>query len=218
MGAEVETSHPAGWLADPLGRYQYRYWDGLVWTDQVSTNGTHETDPQGLAPGPGPQAQSFPQPFPQPTTPVQPAVWARPRPVWSVPVRVLILGGAALLLAGSFLPWARAEAGPFTATKNGIDGDGVLTLVLALAIALFLFLVRHPRVMAGLVVGAGGLATLVAVIDVVDVSNRANDLEASITSLHASVSVGYGLWIALVGGVIAVAGGIVALVKGPEPR
>jgi hypothetical protein len=214
MGAFVETAHPAGWLADPLGRFQYRYWDGLVWTDQVSTNGTHETDPLGLAPGPGPQP--LPQPFPQPTTPVQAGAWNRPRPVWSVPIRVLILGGAVLLLAGSFLPWARAEAGPFTATKNGIDGDGVLTLVLALAVALLLFLARSPKVMAWLIVGLAGLATVVAVIDVVDVSNRAKDLEASVSSLNVSASVGYGLWMALVGGIVAVVGGMVALVQGPD--
>jgi hypothetical protein len=179
-----------------------------VWTDQVSTAGTHETDPLGLAPGPGPR--------PSPMTPAQPTGWERARPVWSVPIRVLVLGAAALLLAGSFLPWARAEAGPFTATKNGIDGDGVLTLVLAIVIALLFFLARNAKVTAWLIVGLGALATIVAVIDVADVSNRADDLERQAVGLGATVSVGSGLWMALAGGVIATVGGIVALVRGPE--
>jgi hypothetical protein len=93
-----------------------------------------------------------------------------------VPIRVLVLGGAALLLAGSFLPWARAEAGPFTATKNGIDGDGVLTLVLAIVIALLFFLARNPKVTAWLIVGLGAVATIVTVIDIADVNQRADDI------------------------------------------
>jgi Protein of unknown function (DUF2510) len=36
---------PAGWNADPFGRYQWRYWDGTQWTDQVASNGQQATDP-----------------------------------------------------------------------------------------------------------------------------------------------------------------------------
>ena len=30
----------ASWLPDPSGRYQYRYWNGSVWTTQVSVDGS----------------------------------------------------------------------------------------------------------------------------------------------------------------------------------
>ena len=33
------------WHADPLGRHQYRYWDGAAWTDAVADNGWQSTDP-----------------------------------------------------------------------------------------------------------------------------------------------------------------------------
>jgi hypothetical protein len=33
------------WHPDPTGRHQYRYWDGTVWTDHVSNNGTTSLDP-----------------------------------------------------------------------------------------------------------------------------------------------------------------------------
>ena len=204
MGAAVETSHPAGWQPDPFARYQYRYWDGTAWTDQVSTNGTHETDPLGLAPGP------------RVATPNQLSGRALQRPDWPLPIRVLVVGGSALLALGSFLPWARAEAGPFTATKDGLDGDGVLTLVLSVAIALLFFLVRKPKVMAWVVIGLGVLAAAIALIDIADVSNRADDLSGRDLGMTASVSVGIGLWLALVGAVVAIVGGIVALVRGPD--
>ncbi len=48
-------SAPAGWLADPSGRYQLRYWDGLAWTEHVSTNGSQAVDPL-TAPLPAPAA------------------------------------------------------------------------------------------------------------------------------------------------------------------
>jgi hypothetical protein len=36
---------PAGWYADPAGRYELRYWDGGQWTEHVARGGTQFTDP-----------------------------------------------------------------------------------------------------------------------------------------------------------------------------
>jgi hypothetical protein len=38
-------SVPAGWYADPAGRYELRYWDGNTWTEHVSRGGQQYTDP-----------------------------------------------------------------------------------------------------------------------------------------------------------------------------
>jgi hypothetical protein len=38
----VETA--PGWSEDPSGRYQQRYWNGIRWTEHVSTAGTTATD------------------------------------------------------------------------------------------------------------------------------------------------------------------------------
>jgi hypothetical protein len=35
---------PAGWYADPAGRYELRYWDGTTWTEHVSRAGQQFTD------------------------------------------------------------------------------------------------------------------------------------------------------------------------------
>lgn len=50
--APDESSHSAEealpeahWAADPIGRYQYRYWNGVVWTEHVATDGHQTRDP-----------------------------------------------------------------------------------------------------------------------------------------------------------------------------
>jgi len=34
-----------GWLADPTGRFELRYWDGSRWTQSVVTGGVSSSDP-----------------------------------------------------------------------------------------------------------------------------------------------------------------------------
>jgi hypothetical protein len=43
--AGADSSAPAGWYADPAGRYELRYWDGAQWTEHVSRAGQQYTDP-----------------------------------------------------------------------------------------------------------------------------------------------------------------------------
>ena len=43
--APATPSVPAGWYADPAGRYELRYWDGSAWTEHVSRAGQQYTDP-----------------------------------------------------------------------------------------------------------------------------------------------------------------------------
>jgi hypothetical protein len=63
------ASYPAGWYTDPVRRFQYRFWNGTQWTNQVSNSGTSGTDPDALdpemvatPPAPGSQAPGPPQP------------------------------------------------------------------------------------------------------------------------------------------------------------
>ena len=41
----AESAVPAGWYADPSGRFELRYWDGSAWTEHVSRAGQQFTDP-----------------------------------------------------------------------------------------------------------------------------------------------------------------------------
>jgi uncharacterized RDD family membrane protein YckC len=44
--------NPARWAPDPLGRHQYRYWDGVQWTEHVSDDGRVTVDPPVAVPPP----------------------------------------------------------------------------------------------------------------------------------------------------------------------
>jgi hypothetical protein len=41
------VTHPPGWLYDPAGRHDLRYWDGSGWTEHVIDAGERTTDPPG---------------------------------------------------------------------------------------------------------------------------------------------------------------------------
>ncbi len=44
--AAHESADPEpNWYPDPMGRHEYRYWDGTVWTDHVASHGRQSTDP-----------------------------------------------------------------------------------------------------------------------------------------------------------------------------
>ena len=45
---------PAFWAADPYGRHELRWWNGTVWTQQVSDNGFQSVDSVGVGPPPPP--------------------------------------------------------------------------------------------------------------------------------------------------------------------
>jgi uncharacterized protein YxjI len=42
---EPSMSPPANWYRDPMGRHEFRYWDGTTWTDHVSNGGQASVDP-----------------------------------------------------------------------------------------------------------------------------------------------------------------------------
>lgn len=42
--AYTSATAPAGWLPDPTGRHQLRYWDSVQWTASVSDNGVTGVD------------------------------------------------------------------------------------------------------------------------------------------------------------------------------
>ena len=46
MPTEPGAANPApDWYPDPMGRHEYRYWDGASWTDNVASHGRQSTDP-----------------------------------------------------------------------------------------------------------------------------------------------------------------------------
>jgi peptidoglycan/LPS O-acetylase OafA/YrhL len=107
-------------------------------------------------------------------------------------MRLLLYAGFLLIVIGAFTPWARI--GPFT--TNGTEGDGVLTLLLALGGSVLAFFDKRPRGML-IATSAAGLALVIGAVSFLDIS--------------ADVDVGYGLYMTIVGALIAtLASGVLA--------
>lgn len=49
---DVRPSSPPGWLPDPVGRHEYRYFNGQTWTADVADGGQRFVDPLGVLPTP----------------------------------------------------------------------------------------------------------------------------------------------------------------------
>jgi hypothetical protein len=65
MSAQPFPQQP-GWLTDPTGRFESRYWDGTGWTDAVMQDGKVDSDPAGkpAAPTWGPPSPPAPSVMP----------------------------------------------------------------------------------------------------------------------------------------------------------
>ncbi len=61
---------PPGWYADPVGRFEHRWWDGTAWTSSVSTDGLVQEDRLENAAPVQPAQQSTPLPQSSPPPPV----------------------------------------------------------------------------------------------------------------------------------------------------
>jgi uncharacterized protein (AIM24 family) len=57
----VTAPGQGSWQADPEGRYEYRWWDGQNWSDQVSHQGRVGTAPLSGAPAPSAESSSAAQ-------------------------------------------------------------------------------------------------------------------------------------------------------------
>lgn len=109
----------------------------------------------------------------------------------------LPLAAIGLVVIGAAGPWV--TLGSFS--KGGLEGDGVITLVLALVAAGVLLLAhfrgrRAPVVVVGI---CGLLALAIAIIDIADVQDAG-----------FGASVGWGLWLTLVGAIALLAAAAVA--------
>jgi hypothetical protein len=179
----------------------------------------HPDVPHPYPPQPWPPQPYVPHPYPpQPWTPL-PGEFGYARtlpPRVSAPVLGwVLLGVGALMLLAAILPWATAGS----LSLAGTEGDGAITLFFAVAIAAMGLLIglRQGRLWASIVAAAlGALTTITAIVDIGNVSNRANQFD---DSFGVQVSVGSGLWLTLVTGIAATGLSVAAIVRrAPLPR
>ncbi len=166
---------------------------------------------------PPPAAYQQAAPPPPPGAPIQPGPGMPPpaAPARAVKAKVQSTGamvfGAVGALAmivvaiGSALPWVTADFEIVSVSKNGLSGDGVITIVLGfLGLAFFAVgIAGKARWPFAVALAMSLLATAIAAWDTIDVSGG------------VGVSVGIGLILCLVAGII----GVVAAIGGvASPR
>ncbi|MGB8860818.1 MAG: hypothetical protein WCC60_16280 [Ilumatobacteraceae bacterium] len=136
-----------------------------------------------------------------------------PRPAVAVGSGLLILGGI-MLIAGSFLNWFSLFGEKYTgfSGSGGDTKDGPVFVffgVLALGFGISQLLARKVLAVGILAIVFAAFAVLAALADLSDVSD-AMDLAESI---DATASQGPGLWVILIGSLLALAGGIATVAK-----
>jgi hypothetical protein len=162
--------------------------------------------PQQYAHEQQPYAQQTPQYGQQPPT-ASAAAGADRSGIFAILAAV----GGLLVGVGSFLPWATITS-PFIGdlTVAGTAADGKITLVIGVAIlivaALRLLRPSTPALVQRLTILFGLIVVAVGIMDVINVSSVSTEVGGQDV---ATVSVGFGLWVVILGGLLAIVGGIV---------
>lgn len=185
---------------------------------------------------PAPPTGSTPSPFGAPSAPPPPASYGAPaygapaygapgfpvggvpaqklpRPAVTVGAGMLVLGGV-LLIVGSFITWFSILGESYTGFSSGDSGskDGPVFLffgVVVLAFGIVQLMARKVLAIGILAIVMSALALLAALADIGDVRD-AVDLADSI---GIDASSGPGLWVILIGALIALAGSIATVAK-----
>ena len=111
----TEQSQAGAWYADPLERFEFRYFDGSSWTEYVSAQGIQARDPGSLvAPDPARTAEHL-------TTAVMPAASARRplNPAQRQGAGVMVVLLAAVTVLSAFLAWATTATGSLSGWEWG---------------------------------------------------------------------------------------------------
>ena len=107
--------------------------------------------------------------------------------------REVAMGAGVAVVVGSISPWATITTVFGSVSVNGTDGDGKLTLGLGVALCLFALL-RRPA--AAFI--AAGLTALAGGYDLINIRDKVGEFESDV----ASASVGWGLWLVVIAGVV----------------
>lgn len=148
----------------------------------------------------------------------------------ALPKKFAILGlvGSLVVLVGSLVNWVVSGKDMGDGGVKGMDGDGVITLIIGL-VAAVLFLVALARPKAPLYIGGGLLGAAAAVVAAINMADPARLLgqkledegmpaEAAKKAAEQGVDqfdivAGPGIYMVLIGGLLALALGLVGFMK-----
>jgi hypothetical protein len=134
---------------------------------------------------------------------------------WGIGAILGALGGLIGIIA-AFVPVESVSAGPISASNSLMDGNAGKTLIVVAAIALIVAVasimnVKMPRLVAPVVLVLCGLVALLIVG--ANWGNINDDVNAANQLLAGAASVGVGLYVAAVAGILMVAGGVLGFMN-----
>jgi hypothetical protein len=118
---------------------------------------------------------------------------------WSPP-RIAAVVGVVAIIVGSISPWATIATAFGTLSVNGTDGDGVITIAGGIVL---LVLIGMAKYLGSIIVSA--LTGAVLLYDLIDVNRNVSGAGNE----FVNASVGWGLWVATIGGGVTFATSIV---------
>ncbi|WP_438492366.1 hypothetical protein [Streptomyces asiaticus] len=149
-------------------------------------------------------------------------------------IAIFAIVGSVIALVGSIVNWVISDAEGATGGIKGIDGDGIITLIVALVAAiLFIAAMATKKAALYLVGGVLGLAmAIVAVINMADperlvvqklkdeegVSQQVAEKAAEQAAKLYDMTAGPGLYMVLVGALMALALGVLGFMKSRAAR
>lgn len=149
-------------------------------------------------------------------------------------IAIFAIVGSVIALLGSMVNWVVSDAEGATGGIKGIDGDGIITLIIALVAAiLFIAAMATKKAALYLVGGVLGLAmAIVAAINMADperlvvqklkddegVSQEVAEKAAEQATKLYEMTAGPGLYMVLIGAVVALALGVLGFMKARAAR
>ncbi|EXU63896.1 hypothetical protein Z951_33340 [Streptomyces sp. PRh5] len=149
-------------------------------------------------------------------------------------IAIFAIVGSVIALVGSMVNWVISDAEGATGGIKGIDGDGIITLIVALVAAiLFIAAMATKKAALYLVGGVLGLVmAIVAVINMADperlvvqklkdeegVSQQVAEKAAEQAAKLYDMTAGPGLYMVLVGALMALALGVLGFMKSRAAR
>ncbi|MDI9894970.1 hypothetical protein QM797_09550 [Rhodococcus sp. IEGM 1381] len=127
------------------------------------------------------------------------------------PWTITCLAASIAIVIGSLGPWVTI----FAFSQNGTEGDGAITVALGGLAALLsvVVIVREGRALLGDRYITPLLALVVSIIALYDVANVGNT-KGNFMGAQIGPSVGWGLWLVLIGGLTLLAASILVAAKG----
>jgi len=132
---------------------------------------------------------------------------------------IVVIVGAVLAMVGAFGTWIRVDIGfGETVRGSGVSGgrDGPFVIGMALVVLVIAICrlagVRVPAWLTWLAIADAALLVVVGIADTADVHHRVHQARELVATVSGGV--GWGLWLALIGGVILLAGTIMSIDTG----